>query len=344
MKIKHGMMALIFVLAIALFGVALTGSAQEFGSNWTGQYWNNTNFSGDPVITTVDNAINFNWGTASPIPGFINPDNFSVRWTGTHQFQAGVYQFSAGRDDSVRVFVDGTLIIDAFGGGPFQTFTAQVTLSQGSHTVVVEYVEITDEAAVQVQWSLASAAGPTPTQGPTATPRPTALPPIPPGAITATVIRAAVLNVRDAPSLGGNIVGRVLRGQTYQIVGRDPHARWFLIQLHDRQGWVWGYYVFVDGNEFTPPIASATTLVLPGGLTDTGVMAQSQAVVKLRAQPTVNSMQTGRITWGGFVPVLGRTANGVWWQVLWKGTIGWTYAPFYDIVFGDLNSVPIVTP
>lgn len=318
--------------------------AQDFGSNWTGQYYNNTNFSGAPVITRVDSQINFKFGTDSPLDGFVNEDNFSVKWTGTQTIAAGIYNFTATADDGMRVTVDGVIIIDQLSTGGLTTHQAQVVLNGTSHTIVVEYVEFTGEATAQLSWqvSTTSTVGPSPTPGPTLTPSATGLPPIPPGAITATVIRAAVLNVRDAPSLGGNVIGKVLRGQTYQIIGRDPNARWFLIQLSGKVGWVWGYYIFVDGNEFTPPISSAASAVgLPGGVTDTGVIGQTRAGMKLREGPTTISNQTGRITWGAFLPIVGRTADGSWYQVVWKGTVGWVWSNFIQLRFGDLASVPI---
>ena len=52
-----------------------------------------------------------------------------------------------------------------------------------------------------------------PTLGPTATPAPTGLPAIPSGALTATVIRAPVLNVRAGPSAFADRIGSVLRGR-----------------------------------------------------------------------------------------------------------------------------------
>ncbi len=345
MKNKHFTALLGLLIVLVLVGMTMgLISAQEFGSNWSGQYYNNATLSGDPAITSIDTAINFNWGVNSPFPGFVDADNFSVRWTGNQTFADGVYEFSAGRDDAVRVFVDGVMIIDAWGTGPFQTFTAQATLTSGSHQVVVEYADLTGEAAVQVQWQLVGAAAATGTTGPTLTPSQTALPAIPAGAITATVIRAAVLNVRDAPSLGGNRLGRIRRGETYAIIGRDPNAIWFLLQLGGYSGWAYGYYLFIDGNEFTPPVASSNIMLLPGGFVDTGVMAQALAGMNMRVAPDADSTRNGRITWGAFVPVVGRTQNSVWWQIVWKNTVGWAYSPFFRVISGDLANVPIVSP
>lgn len=345
---RYRLIILLLALGISI-GFSLTthvnrSMAQSFGSNWTGQYYDNNSFSGSPDITRIDSAIDFDFGDDSPIEDFIGANNFSIRWTGTQIITAGTYQFTATADDGVRVTIDGTVIIDQLGAGGLNTFQATVALSGDTHSITVEYVEQTQEAEISFSWQLSTTAtaGPTPTQGPTLTPSNTALPAIPPGAITATVIRAAVLNVRDAPSLGGNVVAKILRGQTYQIIGRDPNARWFLIQLADRIGWVWGYYIFVDGNEFSVPVSSAASASgLPSGVADTGVIGQTRAGMKLRGAPTTLSDQTGRITWGAFLPIVGRTADNTWYQVVWKGTVGWVWSNFVPIRFGDLSNVPV---
>jgi len=330
---------LIFFITVLIFSVTVS-HAQNFGSNWTANFFNNTDLSGAPVVSRFDAQVNFNFGTSSPSPGLVNSDNFSIRWSSLENFEAGTYRFTAGADDGIRVFFDDQLIIDNFGNrNTFAIATADRDVAAGSHEIVVEYVEIDNVAQVQFFWEAIAAA----TAGPTPTPSATGLPPIPPGALTATVIRAGVLNVRDAPSLGGNVISRILRGQTYQVVGRNENATWFLLELGGVQGWSFGFYLFVNGNEFTAPVRSASTVFgIPAGFVDTGVLAQTQAVMKMRAEPNVLSPQTGRITWGAFLPVVGRTAGGDWYQVLWKGTIGWVFTGFTEIIQGDLNDVPVV--
>jgi len=345
---RYRLMVFLFALMLCV-GFGLTtqvhlSMAQDFGSDWTGQYYDNNSFSGSPSITRIDSNINFDFGTDSPIDGFISRNNFSIRWTGTQTIAAGTYVFTATADDAVRVTVDGTVIIDQLGAGGLNTYQSTVALSGNSHSITVEYVEKESDAEIRFSWQLSTSAtaGPTATQGPTLTPSNTALPAIPAGAITATVIRAAVLNVRDAPSLGGNVIGRVLRGQTYQIIGRDENARWYLIQLAGKVGWVWSYYIFVDGNEFSVPVSSAASASgLPAGVTDTGVIGQTRAGMKLRGAPTTLTDQTGRITWGAFLPIVGRTADNTWYQVVWKGTVGWVWSNFVPIRFGDINNVPV---
>ncbi|HEX2619475.1 MAG TPA: SH3 domain-containing protein, partial [Phototrophicaceae bacterium] len=266
-------------------------------------------------------------------------DNFSIRWTGAQDFPAqGTYRFFIQRDEDAEVVIDGVTIIPFQGGIGSSNYTVDVSVPAGSHVITVSYKEFTGNAYVNFYWQAIT----TGTAGPTFTPTRTSLPPIPPGALTATVIRASVLNIRDAPSLGGGRLGRVFRGETYAIVGRDESARWFLLQLGGYQGWAWGYYLFINGNEFNAPIRSPFgTIGVPAGVTDTGVVAQALSTMRLRAQPNVAATQTGRITWGGFLPVIGRTADGYWYQVVWKGTVGWVYSPYLKLMQGDINAVPI---
>lgn len=348
---RAGVVIGIFLL-LAIWGAAGI-NAQNFGAGWTAVFFPNTNFSGTGFTVSGINGINFNWGQGAPTVNGVFPlgntqvDNFSVRFTSTQNFTAGTYRFTVTVDDNVRVLIDGQVALEDFSGGPVKTLTFDRTLTDGPHTITVEYVEVSAEALIQFQWGAPgavaqpTAVGPTPTPGPTATPAPTGLPPIPQGALSATVIRATVLNVRAAPFLGAPRVGRVLRGQTYQVVGRDPDARWFLLQLSNQQAWAYGYYLAVNGNEFNAPVVgSFATAGQPAS--EANVVAQSQAGLRLRAEPTTNSAQIGRIPWGDLLPVLGRTADGQWWQVSFRGTVGWIASPFVRVVEGDITTIPVI--
>ncbi|MGB1286032.1 MAG: SH3 domain-containing protein [Aggregatilineales bacterium] len=349
LKLMGFSVPLMLLLLLGAFSVSLntmnTVSAQDFGSGWTGVYFNTNDFTGNPVFTRVDPQINFNFGTGSPVAGFVNTDNFSVRWNGLQTLAAGTYRFTAGADDGVKVTVNGSVIIDNLATvGQFQFATADFAVPDGTSDITVEYKETTGNAAVQFYWEALSTI-PTATDGPSPTPTATGLPPIPPGALTATVIRASVLRVREAPSLGGQVLGRILRGQTYQVVGRSPDAYWFLLQLSDRQAWAYGYYLFINGNEFTAPIAGASpAFEFPPGISGTGVLLQTSAGIKLRGEPNTITPQTGRIPWGSFLPVIGRLPDNSWYQVVWKGSVGWVFGGYIRVIYGDLAIVPVVNP
>src|SRR5690606_29643241 len=95
--------------------------------------------------------INFNWGTGSPASG-IPADNFSVRWTRTLNFNAGTYRFHVRMNDGARVYVDNNLIINDWVESPLRERTADISLSAGSHTIIVEYFEGINQAVVEFWW------------------------------------------------------------------------------------------------------------------------------------------------------------------------------------------------
>jgi uncharacterized protein YraI len=358
---KRFLLPIVLVLVAAVLALSIPIVSAEFGSNWTATYFNCP--AQPPGTSTIDintctqfttqagiNGINFNFGSGSPTPG-VNADAFIIRYESVQTFQQGTYEFVVASDDGVRVFIDGTLVWDRFIGRVYTTDRFQQTLTAGTHSLRVEFLEIIDTAQIQFQYFLVSAGGsiaPTvpgsaPILGtplpPTRIP-PTALPAIPPGALTATVINASVLNVRAAPYLGAPRVGRVLRGQTYAIVGRDERAEWFLLQLSQGQAWAWGYYLFVNGNEFNAPVVGDfRTAGDPAA--NASVSVQTVSTLRLRAAPNILSEQIGRVPWGDILPVIGRTAGGDWYQVVFRGTVGWVVSSYVEVLSGDVNSIPV---
>lgn len=150
----------IFVLVV-LSSSSLNLSAQ--GGAWEGRYWNNRDLSGNPVLVRQDGAINFDWGAGSPAPE-VAVDNFSARWTQTANLPAGTYRFSATADDGIRVFIDNVKVIDAWVDSQVRTITADVYLSAGNHTIVVEYYEAGGVAVAKLNYALISGPAPTPNQ------------------------------------------------------------------------------------------------------------------------------------------------------------------------------------
>jgi hypothetical protein len=107
---------------------------------FSAEYFDNTTLTGAPVLTRADNAIDFDWGPDSPDPA-VPSNQFSARWTRTKTYTAGTYRLSVTGDDGIRVLVDGSPVIDGWFYQPPTTYTADVSLSEGQHTVVVEYFE-----------------------------------------------------------------------------------------------------------------------------------------------------------------------------------------------------------
>ncbi|MDF1512379.1 MAG: PA14 domain-containing protein [Anaerolineae bacterium] len=125
----------------------------QAGATWHAGYYSNVDLGGDPVFSRSDAAIDFDWGSGSP-DAAVPADRFSARWHRTLGFEAGNYRFYASADDGVRLFVDGQLILNAWVKQKLpNTHQADITLTRGQHTVVVEYFEEGGEAAVHIWWS-----------------------------------------------------------------------------------------------------------------------------------------------------------------------------------------------
>src|SRR5262249_9042207 len=122
------------------------------------EYFANPNLGGAPVRTACESTINYDWGLDGPAGVPVN--NFSVRWTGRFQFPAGDTTFTATADDGIRVFVDGTAVIDAWINQSATTYTATRTLAAGQHEVKVEYYDSTILAVAKVSWATPRPADP----------------------------------------------------------------------------------------------------------------------------------------------------------------------------------------
>jgi beta-glucosidase len=77
-----------------------------------GEYFNEVDCQGEPVLTRIDPVIDFNFGRGAPDPS-LPADYYSIRWTG--KFIApvsGSYYIGGEYDDVIRLWLDGKLIID----------------------------------------------------------------------------------------------------------------------------------------------------------------------------------------------------------------------------------------
>jgi len=123
------------------------------GTGLSARYYNNTSLSGTPVLSRTE-AIDFNWGTGSPGAG-VNSNNFSVRWTGTvAAAAAGSYRFQTSSDDGVRVWINGTRVINNWTDHAATNNTSgTINLAAGQKvTITVEYYEKGGHAVMRLRW------------------------------------------------------------------------------------------------------------------------------------------------------------------------------------------------
>ena len=157
-----------YVLRLAASDGALTSSdlvgvtvnpAPGAGTGLTGQYYNDPGTG--PTLTTLahtrtDATVDFDWGSASPVPGVVQANNFSVRWSGQVQAPvSGNYVFSTATDDGVRLWINGVLRIDNWSDrAPKTNTSAPIALVAGQkYAIVMEYYERTKNATARLRWS-----------------------------------------------------------------------------------------------------------------------------------------------------------------------------------------------
>jgi hypothetical protein len=103
--------------AVARLAYEQTGVPPPPVTPFAAEYFSNRTLDGAPAIARDDPEIGFDWGAQSP-DAAVPVDNFSARWTRTAHMEAGTYRFSVTGDDGIRLYLDGTLVIDGWGDHP----------------------------------------------------------------------------------------------------------------------------------------------------------------------------------------------------------------------------------
>lgn len=141
---------LVTCLIALLVGHSPAQAAED--PTWTARYWNNKSLNGSPDVTRDEAEISHKWGTRRPAPG-IDDETFSARWTRTVSFVKDKYVFRTTSDDGIRVWVDGTKIIDQWDDHPVQTYFVIRSMSAGEHDLKVEYYDNHGFANASFSWA-----------------------------------------------------------------------------------------------------------------------------------------------------------------------------------------------
>jgi len=128
-------------------------------TDWKGEYFDNPELQGEPIVVRNDREINFNWGGKPPAEG-IPGENWSARWTIKREVAAGTYTIDVWVDDGVRVYVDNMLVIDGWQTGNARHYTANVNVTRGEHEVRVEYFQSRGDSLIQVRFGYDAGAYP----------------------------------------------------------------------------------------------------------------------------------------------------------------------------------------
>lgn len=287
--------------------------------NWLATYYNSRNLTGTPAAILSDNGPNYDWGLGSPVASVAN-DNFSARWTSTQTLSAGTYRITARADDGIRVYVNGSLVINEWHDATNQTYIADVPLIAGTHSFTVDFYEAGGRAFIEFNVGVIGTGGGTSTGS---------------GSATVTAFR---LNVRERATTSSNVITQINRGETYPVVGCNADRSWWLLNINGTRGWVFGSFVNVTNANCTPSQTAPTNPDLPV----TGYTVTALTGVNIRSQPTSGSALLGLLRDNQTAQVVGRNSNSTWWLIEYGGITGWVSASFARIQPGaDISQIPI---
>jgi beta-glucosidase len=130
-----------------------------------GEYFNNAEWQGQPVLTRVDKQVDFDWDAASPVEG-ISAAAFSVRWSGSIAVPgAGDYVFEITPEhcspcdgvDKFQVYLDDKQVLEA--GRDLKQSTGKASFTthfndSAAHAIRVEYAHTAPlfGAGVHLKW------------------------------------------------------------------------------------------------------------------------------------------------------------------------------------------------
>jgi beta-glucosidase len=119
-----------------------------------GEYFDNMNLNGKPVLTRIDSMVNFSFGTSAPARG-LPEDQFSIRWKGKIIPRDTIHQIGTSTDDGTRLYLDGKLLIDDWRDHAEQTNRAQVELKPGKeYEVEFDMYDNGLNASARLTWKL----------------------------------------------------------------------------------------------------------------------------------------------------------------------------------------------
>lgn len=109
---------------------------------------------GANYLTRIDTVVNFDWAQGSPDPQ-VPADNYGVRWQGALEAPvSGEYTLVLNTDDGCRLWINDSLLIDAWEPKAASEEIGVVYLVAGvRYPLVIEYFEMGGGASAQLLWS-----------------------------------------------------------------------------------------------------------------------------------------------------------------------------------------------
>ncbi|MGD9549093.1 MAG: glycoside hydrolase family 3 C-terminal domain-containing protein [Candidatus Krumholzibacteriia bacterium] len=119
-----------------------------------GAYHDNVSLDGTPILTRVDDEIDFRWTLASPDPDRLASDFYSVRWTGVLTGPVtGPVRIGLEGDDGFRLYLDDDLVIDRRRKVSHRTETVGLACEEGRrYNLRIEFNEPGGNGRIRLVW------------------------------------------------------------------------------------------------------------------------------------------------------------------------------------------------
>ncbi len=323
--------------------------AQDDGSGWRLTYYNTTDLSGTVAATGSAARLDLDFnGNPGLLPPEVSRNRFSLVAQTQQSFAEGSYEFQAGSDDGVRVYVDGQIIINSFDQRTFQPAqdTAVIFLTAAIHTVRVEYFNAGGDARLQVDWAFTR----------------NVLAEVPSGAVlplsggpfgNGQVVTVEGLSVRSGPYLGATLLTSIEPGTTFPVFARNDQEgefTWYLINARPGStptqaatavpaavatldplttatpitaptavpqtstrpplyGWVSGRYFLLNFPQSTVPSQASVFETLTNP-PSTGIQGITRSNLRMRQFPSYRTPTLQILDWGAEFEILSRTIQG----------------------------------
>jgi len=119
------------------------------------EYFNNVYLEGEPVLTKIDDSINFSWTLYSPGRP-VNHDFYSARWTGFLKApEGGTFKIGLDGDDGFRLYINNQLVIDNWQKQTYSTKLANYHFEKGKeYKIRVEFFEPVGNGHIKLIWNI----------------------------------------------------------------------------------------------------------------------------------------------------------------------------------------------
>lgn len=234
---------------------------------WGALFYPNPDFNDPLWLVTFPGNLSYNWGAfppSDPVTGFplagLPADNFSVRFSTNTVFNAGTYEFTVVADGGVRLTINENVIIDELSNTGARNFSGTAFLGSGTNVIILDYVDYSGDAIIELTWIDTLDAGTDTTIDVTSAEED--------NRVTAVVSGVDGLSLRTGPYLGASLVAVLRPGTTYTVTAQnniEGTYPWYRIVTNPagQTGWASGRFLDVDLREV---IQRQCSVPINGGL------------------------------------------------------------------------------